>query len=65
MSFDPKDCDFATHSFEHGAHHKFTKREIATHLGTRLTVTAQGHIETKLNEGGILIERRSTKVSNG
>jgi hypothetical protein len=62
---DPRNQDFATQGFEHGVHHKFAKREIAMRLGTRLTVTAQGHMEAELNEGGLLIERWSARFFEG
>jgi hypothetical protein len=47
MSSDPRDRDFVTQSFEHGAHHEFMKCEIVTRLRVWPTITAQGHMESE------------------
>jgi hypothetical protein len=42
---DPRDHDFTTQRFEHGAQREFVKHEIATRLRVGPTITARGHME--------------------
>jgi hypothetical protein len=41
----PRDHDFATQRFEHGAQHEFAKHEIATCLRVGTMITAYGRME--------------------
>jgi hypothetical protein len=45
MAPDPRDRDFMTQRFEHGAQREFAKREITTRLRVGPTITARGHME--------------------
>jgi hypothetical protein len=42
---DPRDRDFVTQRFEHGAQREFVKCEIVTCLRVGPTITARGHME--------------------
>jgi hypothetical protein len=45
---DPRNHDFTTERFEHGARREFAKLEIVTHLRVGPTIIARGHMEAGL-----------------
>jgi hypothetical protein len=66
MSPDPRNHDFMTQRFEHGAQCELTKHEIAKHLGIRPTITAHSHMESRaIKKRKAPIKRWVTEVVQG
>jgi hypothetical protein len=62
----PRDHDFATQRFEHGAQCEFAKREIVMHLRVGPMITAHGHMESSfIKKGKAPIEQWATKIIQG
>jgi hypothetical protein len=64
---DPRDFDFATHRFEHGAQCEFVKREIATRNHDTPEIWAHDHNSWSygsraINKGKSPIEQHATEI---